>query len=69
MTIESIKFPSPLEVYRFISDSLKHDLGANTLPFPSPLEVYRFICDFKNQNGERERFPSPPEVCRFISVN
>ena len=37
-----IQFPSPLEVYRFISLLSDDDSKAKEL-FPSPLEVYRFI--------------------------
>ena len=63
------EFPSPLEVYRFISydkafTNYKYDR------FPSPLEVYRFI-SMKMQvtNYTLTRFPSPLEVYRFISLD
>ena len=42
-TGEKEGFPSPLEVYRFISRKSKNDSSRNTAKFPSPLEVYRFI--------------------------
>ena len=40
--IEQNEFPSPLEVYRFISKNIKHSTIL-LKQFPSPLEVYRFI--------------------------
>ena len=36
-------FPSPLEVYRFISRSDCEGSQREETTFPSPLEVYRFI--------------------------
>ena len=37
------EFPSPLEVYRFISRSDCEGSQREETTFPSPLEVYRFI--------------------------
>ena len=41
-------FPSPLEVYRFISDDT-HPCKSYTNEFPSPLEVNRFISTVKDK--------------------
>ena len=63
------KFPSPLEVDRFISQLF---LAYHLLDFlfPSPLEVDRFI-SVRNKFLLKKviRFPSPLEVDRFISVD
>ena len=42
-------FPSPLEVYRFISVGI--DGYTPWSGFPSPLEVYRFISDLQIKKG------------------
>ena len=39
-------FPSPLEVYRFISNSAIDTIKTLKGRFPSPLEVYRFISPY-----------------------
>ena len=36
-------FPSPLEVYRFVSKDPNNPQGDSNIEFPSPLEVHRFI--------------------------
>ena len=62
----SALFPSPLEVYRFISE-LSIEINIFFIKFPSPLEVYRFISQFPKRNCRNYLFPSPLEVYRFIS--
>ena len=42
----SFPFPSPLEVYRFISNSAIDTIKTLKGRFPSPLEVYRFISPY-----------------------
>ena len=37
------RFPSPLEVIRFISVAIGRGGNPDTMEFPSPLEVIRFI--------------------------
>ena len=62
------QFPSPLEVYRFISSS-KVQLVGGRGEFPSPREVNRFISAAPTsvvKEGDT-MFPSPLEVDRFIS--
>ena len=64
-----LSFPSPLEVYRFISKKTKSS-SITQQWFPSPLEVYRFISRIKLQGCfKNHMFPSPLEVYRFISVD
>ena len=54
-----IEFPSPLEVYRFISLLSDDDSKAKEL-FPSPLEVYRFISIMENYIIEMKNGVSVP---------
>ena len=65
----SFPFPSPLEVYRFISNSAIDTIKTLKGRFPSPLEVYRFISVFNSLlSFFKLLFPSPLEVYRFISI-
>ena len=62
------KFPSPLEVIRFISTGYANIDGDTKIKFPSPLEVIRFISNnLMILLIWQEKFPSPLEVIRFIS--
>ena len=63
-------FPSPREVYRFVSKDPNNLHGDSNIEFPSPLEVYRFISKgmYIGVTGELAKFLSPREVDRFISV-
>ena len=67
---EFLQFPSPLEVYRFISVAFPLMLLL-LFGFPSPLEVYRFISSnkAKDELDDIDTFPSPLEVYRFISID
>ena len=62
------KFPSPLEVDRFLYDSVFADENRLAYVFPSPLEVDRFLYSGYPFSLKRLRrlFPSPLEVDRFL---
>ena len=64
------KFPSPLEVYRFIS---KDEIMAerNTVQLPSPREADRFISPScrKNHSDTNSAVSVPSRGYRFISKN
>ena len=67
-SFQIVEFPSPLEVYRFISSTLVITKRSTSL-FPSPLEVYRFISKkLASDSSIKKLFPSPLEVYRFISL-
>ena len=63
----SFPFPSPLEVYRFISNSAIDTIKTLKGRFPSPLEVYRFISLLKLQELLKKNFCFRP-LSRYIGL-
>ena len=64
-SFQIVEFPSPLEVYRFISRV--DDLTKYVIPrFPSPLEVYRFISKRNTRTNQRSLSFRP--LSRYIGL-
>ena len=52
--LEEAKLPSPLEVYRFISQHFQGYIDAVVVEFPSPREAYRFISNGRTNKSNQE---------------